>query len=139
MSRGGVYAVDGGVKMNLEDKVEHKNNSSLTSLAKTLRRNMTKEEKHLWYDFLCCYPVRIYRQRTIGRYIVDFYCAKAKLVIELDGSQHGDVEAEKYDEERTEYLAQFGIYVLRIPNFKLNNHFNDVCRHIDSVIKSRLE
>ena len=62
-----------------------KHNKALVQNAKALRKNMTKEEKHLWYDFLRTYPIRFLRQKILGKYIADFYCAEAKLVIELDG------------------------------------------------------
>ena len=74
-----------------------KHNHELVPLAKKLRQDMTKEERHLWYDFLRSYPIRFLRQKIIGQYIVDFYCASAKLVIEVDGSQHFDNEQRKYD------------------------------------------
>ena len=105
--------------------------------AKELRRNMTKEERHLWYDFLRGYPEHIYRQRVFGRYIVDFYCAAAKLVIELDGSQHFDEATMEYDRRRTAYLRKCGVEVLRIPNNEVNRNFRAVCEHIDDVIQQR--
>ena len=72
--------------------------------AQTLRKNMTKEERHLWYDFLKAYPIQFKRQYPIGNYIVDFYCYKARLVVELDGSQHCEPEAISYDQKRTQFL-----------------------------------
>ena len=84
--------------------MEYKHNKEIVPLAKTLRKNMTKEEKHLWYDYLSEYPVRFIRQKVIGKYIVDFYCAKAKLVIELDGSQHYEDKEMEKDTLRTEHL-----------------------------------
>ena len=72
--------------------MERKHNKNIVSLARELRKNMTKEEKHLWYDFLRTYPIKFMRQKIIGRYIADFYCAKANLVIELDGSRHYETE-----------------------------------------------
>ena len=72
--------------------MEYKHNKSMVTFAKQLRREMTKEERHLWYDHLRCYPVRFMRQKAFGNYILDFYCADAKLVIELDGFQHGEEE-----------------------------------------------
>ena len=117
--------------------MEKKYNKKLTLPANNLRKNMTKEEKHLWYDFLRGYPVRFMRQRGIGKYIVDFYCASAKLVIELDGSQHYEPNAMKYDEERTKYLEGYGLYVIRIPNNEVNQNFRGVCEYIDMVVKER--
>ena len=94
--------------------MQTKKNKELVPVAKQLRKNMTKEERHLWYDFLRSYPLHIYRQRVLGKYIVDFYCAKAKLVIELDGSQHYDEENMKKDAERTTFLDGYGLKVIRI-------------------------
>ena len=99
---------------------------------------MTPEEKHLWYDCLRDYPVRFLRQKVIGNYIVDFYCAKANLVIELDGSQHGHEEIERSDEKRTEYLNSLGLTVVRIPNYKINDDFLWVCRYIDELVGKSL-
>ena len=107
-------------------------------MAKELRRNMTKEEKHLWYDFLCSYPIRFSRQKVLGRYIADFYCAEANLVIELDGSQHYTEEGIEYDKERTAFLAQYKIKVIRISNLDVLRNFKDVCEYIDGVVKQSL-
>ena len=98
---------------------------------------MTKEERHLWYDFLRTYPVRFMRQRPIDRYIVDFYCAKASLVVELDGSQHFDDEALRRDRERDETLSELGIKVVRIANNEFNQNFSGVCEYIDKEVKER--
>ena len=103
------------------------NNSKLTGNAKTLRKTMTPEEKHLWYDFLKLLPVTINRQKVIGHYIVDFYCASAKAVIELDGSQH--FESEK-DVCRDAYLQSLGIKVLRYWNVDIHKNFKGVCADI---------
>ena len=110
-------------------------NKNIVSNAKELRKNMTREEKHLWYDFLRGYPVRILRQRVIGNYIVDFYCAKAKIVIELDGSQHyGETEMQR-DAARTTELGKYDLKVIRIPNNEINNNFNGVCEYLDNYKK----
>lgn len=109
--------------------MQPKHNKELTPLAKQLRREMTKEERHLWYDFLRTYPVRFSRQKVLGKYIVDFYCAKAKLVIELDGSQHYEADKSKKDAERTAFLDRYGLYVIRIPNFE------GVCAYINAVVE----
>ena len=93
--------------------MQYKHNKELVPFAKELRKKMTKEERHLWYDFLRGYPVSFLRQKVIGKFIVDFYCAEAKLVIELDGSQHGEAEAIEYDSERTAFLKNYGLTVLR--------------------------
>ena len=116
---------------------EHRN-PRLTGVSKTLRKNMTKEERHLWYDFLRDYPVKFLRQKPIGKYIVDFYCAKAKLVIELDGSQHyKKINIEK-DTERTEFLERFGLIVVRVPNNQVSLNFRGVCEYIDNIVKQSL-
>ena len=116
----------------------HKHNKSLVSNARALRKNMTKEERHLWYDFLRNYPVRFLRQKILGKYIVDFYCAKANLVIELDGSQHYNNEDVLKDKQRTEYLEQYGLRVLRFPNNYVNENFKGVCEVIDRQVKQSL-
>ena len=103
-----------------------------------LRRNMTKEERHLWYDFLKTYPVQIKRQYPIGNYIVDFYCHKAKLVVELDGSQHCEPEEIEYDRKRTEFLKSQGLYVLRISNLDVMREFRGVCEAVEMAIRDRM-
>ena len=100
--------------------------------AQLLRKNMTRQERHLWYDFLKCYPVQFRRQKQFGRYIVDFYCAS-----ELDGSQHFTPEALAYDTERTRLLTEYGLFVLRFTNEQIDRHFNDVCSEIDRIIRER--
>ena len=104
-------------------------------LAQELRKNMTKEERHLWYDFLRHYPVRFTRQKIIDHYIVDFYCAKAKLVLELDGSQHYSENALEMDAVRTAVLEQYGLTVIRIPNNEVNQNFQGVCQMIDLAVQ----
>ena len=110
----------------------------LTPLAQKLRREATREEQRLWYEFLSPYPVRFRRQVVIGKYIVDFYCSSAKLAIELDGSQHYEDSALIRDDERTQWLNHNGIYVLRFLNSDISHNFADVCSTIDSVVKERL-
>ena len=105
-------------------------NPKLTGNAKTLRKNMTKEERHLWYDFLKSLPVTFNRQKVIGKYIVDFYCASKKIVIELDGSQHYEEKGRKEDKERDEFLNSLGLKVLRYSNFDINRNFDIVCQEI---------
>ena len=114
--------------------MQSKHNKELTPLVKQLRREMTKEERHLWYDFLRTYPVRFSRQKVLGRYIVDFYSAKAKLVIELDGSQHYGAEQVAKDAERTAFLNGYGLQVIRIPNHEVSENFEGVCAYIDAVV-----
>jgi very-short-patch-repair endonuclease len=116
-----------------------KHNKELTRLSQKLRREMTKEEKQLWYRFLRAYPVQFRRQVTCGQYILDFYCSKAKLEIELDGAYHGYSEIVKKDRVRTEYLDSIGICVLRFPNKEIWNDLDTVCRQIDYTVKKRLE
>ena len=106
--------------------------------ARALRRDMTPQERHLWYDFLREYPVKFYKQRIIGSFIVDFYCASAKLVIELDGSQHYEDAGREYDEERTAFLEAYGLSVIRIPNNEVNKNFEGVCEYLDFRIKQSL-
>ena len=84
--------------------MERKHNKNLTENARKLRKNMTKEERHLWYDFLKNYPVRFLRQKVIDTYIADFYCHRARLIIELDGSQHYSETGLLKDKIRTEFL-----------------------------------
>lgn len=107
-------------------------------LAQELRRNMTPQERHLWYDFLSSYPVRFRRQKQFGRYIVDFYCSAAKLILEVDGSQHYTPDGIECDEERTAYLESLGFQVLRISNADVNRHFRAVCEWIDQNVKTRM-
>ena len=105
-------------------------NSKLIDNAKSLRSNMTKEEKHLWYDFLKNLNITVNRQKVIGKYIVDFFIASKKIVIELDGSQHYEGENIKYDVSRDTYLKELGIKVLRYSNFDVNRNFEGVCQDI---------
>ena len=118
--------------------MERKHNKSLVDNARQLRKTMTKEERHLWYDFLRNYPVRFQRQKVLGRYIVDFYCAAAKLVVELDGSQHFEEAGLARDLQRTDYLEQYGLQVLHIANNDVMGNFPGVCRYIDLCVKQRL-
>ena len=118
--------------------MKHFYDGDLSANARALRREMTPWERKLWYLFLKAYPVRIYRQRIIGHYIVDFYCAKAKIAIELDGSQHFAPEAMERDAARSEYLMQQGIIILRFPNIDIDRRFPSVCEAIDLEIKRRI-
>ena len=99
---------------------------------------MTKEEKHLWYDYLRIYPIRFSRQKVLGKYIADFYCAKAKLIIELDGSGHYTDEGKQHDEERTAFLEGYGLTVIRILNSEINKNFSGVCEYIDNLVKQSI-
>ena len=115
--------------------MNRENDRKLTPYARKLRRNMTKEERHLWYDFLRSLPVTVNRQKVIGPYIVDFYCAQAGLVIELDGSQHFEQEGISHDKERDNWLSERGLLVLRYANNDVNNHFAEVCEDILKYIQ----
>ena len=118
--------------------MQPKHNKQLVPFAKQLRKEMTKEERHLWYDFLRTHPVRFSRQKVLGKYIADFYSAEAKLVIELDGSQHyEEVNAEK-DTERTAFLKGYGLTVIRIPNNEVNRNFRGACEYIEAAVRQSL-
>ena len=114
------------------------NNNKLTAISRVLRKNMTEEENHLWYDFLKKLPQTIHRQKVIGHYIVDFYCAEAKLVVELDGSGHCTELGRQYDEERTAFLEEYGLTVIRIPNSEIHNNFRGICDYIDHTVEQSL-
>ena len=105
-------------------------NPKLKANAQYLRKNMTKEERKLWYEFLKTLPLTFNRQKVIGNYIVDFYCASANLVIELDGSQHYELEGKEQDAMRDRFLKDLGLTVLRYPNSDIYAHFDAVCEHI---------
>ena len=111
--------------------------TELRRRSQELRKNMTKEERHLWYDFLKCYPIPFKRQYPIGIYIVDFYCYQAKLIVELDGSQHYAPEKAEQDAQRTMYLQQQGFSVLRFSNRDIWERFQGVCESIDAAMKYR--
>ena len=114
-------------------------NSKLTPRAQQLRKAMTKEERRLWYEYLHNYPYRFRRQVTFGNYILDFYCAAAKLAIELDGSQHYAPEGQQYDGKREAYLNSIGIHVLRFSNLDVLQNLRGVCQSIDMVIAKRVK
>ena len=116
--------------------MEH--NPKLTSRAQALRKNMTKEERRLWYEYLRQYPHRFRRQVTIGHYILDFYCAAAKLAIELDGSQHYETEGQRYDANRDLWLESQGIQVLRFANTDILRNLVGVCQMIDMTVAERI-
>lgn len=105
-------------------------NSKLTPNAQILRKNMTRQERRLWYEFLRELPCRFRRQKVIGEYIVDFYCAEKKIAIEIDGSQHYEEENVIKDEERTEFLNSKGVTVLRYTNRDIDRNFSGVCEDI---------
>ena len=103
-----------------------------------LRKGATKQERRLWYEYLKTHSVQFHRQKVIGRYIVDFYCHRAKLAVELDGSQHYEPESMNKDSERTAYLDTLGIRVLRFPNSDVDRDFEGVCARIDMELNERL-
>ena len=105
-------------------------NKRLTSNAQNLRKNMTAEEKHLWYDFLKHIPLTVHRQKNIGNYIVDFFIADKGIVIEIDGIQHGTDESKAADATRDRELEMLGFKVLRFTNSDVNKNFNTVCNCI---------
>ena len=111
-------------------------NKANIPLAKELRKNMTPWERKLWYDYLRYYPIRFQRQKAIGNYIVDFYCAKVGLVIELDGGGHYTTEQAEKDALRTNELERMDLTVLRICNLDIDRNFSSVCEHIDLTVKN---
>ena len=115
--------------------MQSKHNKQLVPLARALRKNMTKEERRLWYDFLRDYPVRFSRQKVLARYIADFYSAEAKLIIELDGSQHYEDENIRKDARRTEFLEAYGLRIIRVANNEITENFDGVCDYIDAVVR----
>ena len=119
------------------DKIYY--NHSLKLRAQELRREATIHENRLWYEFLKRHPRQFRRQKQFGRYIVDFYCSSAKLVVELDGKQHGEPDAVMHDRARTAYLESLGFFVLRITNEEIEEDFEAVCQWIDQMIAMRCE
>ncbi len=107
-------------------------------LAKVLRKNMTPWERKLWYDFLRDYPVRFQRQKAIGNYIADFYCAKARLIIELDGGGHYTPEQARKDEQRTNEMNAMNLTVVRICNLDIDRNFRSVCEYVDRLVQNSL-
>ena len=111
----------------------------LKTFSKQMRKNMTKEERHLWFDFFRSYPVRVKRQVIIGKYIVDFCCERAQVIIELDGGQHYEEENRKNDAGRTRHLERLGFLVLRYSNLDVMRNFSGVTENIDQVIRKRMQ
>ena len=127
------------IKMEKSDKKKIPKNDTLLPRARELRRDMTPQERHLWYDFLKDYPVKVYKQRIIESFIADFYCSSALLVIELDGSQHFTAQGIAYDQERSAIFETYGIQVLRFTNREIDTQFEAVCSQIAHVIACRRE
>ena len=113
-------------------------NKENISLARELRKNMTPWERKLWYDFLRNYAIKFQRQKAIGNYIADFYCAKARLIIELDGGGHYTKEQIQKDNERTAELEKLNLRVLRICNLDIDKNFYGVCEYIDNIVKTSI-
>ena len=113
-------------------------NQKNVEYARTLRKDMTPWERKLWHCFLKAYEVRFQRQRPIGNYIVDFYCAKAKLIVELDGGGHYNPESFREDDARTKQLESLGMKVIRFCNLDIDQNFEGVCTVIDREVKSRI-
>ena len=111
---------------------------SLRSLAQSLRKKMTLEERILWYQYLRTYPIQWNRQKVLGSYIVDFYCKRAKLIVELDGSQHYDPRTVAYDQTRTAYLNTLGYTVLRFSNTDIKTNLTGVCERINYTVRKNL-
>ena len=115
----------------------HPRNEKLLTNARNMRKNLTKEERHLWHGFLRDYPIRFRRQEIIGNYIADFYCSSAALIVELDGSQHFEEAAIIHDHERTAYFESLGLRVLRFSNLDVMSNFRGVCETIDLAVNER--
>jgi len=113
-------------------------NATLTQRARELRKGATKQENHLWYEYLRDFRPRFTRQRIVGSYILDFYCGSVKLAIELDGSQHYEPDAMEYDRTRTGFLESMGIQVLRFTNIDVNKDFEGVCYRIENRVNTLL-
>ena len=105
-------------------------NANLIELAREMRQNPTPTERKLWHEYLRNVPVRVLRQKPIDRFIVDFYCASVKLVIEIDGEQHYTESGMAYDTERSAILVGYGIEVIRFTNQEVINDFEGVCEQI---------
>ena len=116
-----------------------KYNKKNITLAKNLRKNATPQENRLWYDFLAKHEVRFQRQNAIDNFIADFYCHKAKLIIEIDGSGHFTQEGVQKDELRTSVLEGYDLQVIRITNRQINTNFHGVCEYIDEVVKKAMQ
>ena len=112
-------------------------NNKLLPRARELRKEMTPQERRLWYGFLRDYPVKVYKQRIIDSFIADFYCAAARLVIELDGAQHFSEEGLLRDRARTEIIERYGLKVMRFTNREVDTQFDDVCSTVMLEIEER--
>ena len=127
-----------GLKERLKNAMKYLHNKELTERAQKLRKQMTPTERKLWYCFLKDHPVKFYRQRVIGDYIADFYCSKAKLVVEIDGYFHYSEERKYYEQKRDFFLRKNGFRTLRFTNANVDEDFQDVCRIIDCAVREKL-
>ena len=114
------------------------NNPYLTTFSQELRTHMTKEEKHLWYDFFKKISYTVNRQKVVGNYILDFYCDEAKIAIELDGSQHYEEREEGKDRIRDKHLEERGLKILRFSNYDLHKNFKGICEYIYQMVYARI-
>ena len=111
-------------------------NGGNISIARYLRKNATPQENHLWFDFLRHYPIRFQRQKAIDQFIADFYCHSAKLIIEIDGSQHYEANHKRYDDFRSERLHEYNLTVIRFTNQQIDKNFEGVCSFIDKTVQN---
>ena len=114
-------------------------NKKIIENAKILRKNMTAQEGRLWHSYLKNYSHKFYRQRVIDNFVADFYCSKAKLIIEIDGSQHYTVDGQEYDNMRTEILEKYGLKVIRFTNRDIDENIVNVCQMIDEEVRKRIK
>ena len=115
-----------------------KYNGNNTKFAKELRKNATPQENHLWYDYLSKYRPRFQRQKPIDDFIADFYCHEAKLIIEIDGSQHYSQKGREKDSFRTSILEGYDLKVIRFTNSQIDNNFHNICKYIDKIVKASI-
>ena len=113
-------------------------NKNLKEASRKLRKEMTPQERHLWFVFLKNHPIKFVRQRPIYKFVADFYCSKAKLVIEIDGSQHYTQDGIEYDKIRSDIINVFGVRVIRFSNYDIDKNFEGVCEEINKVIAEQL-
>ena len=110
----------------------------LQSNARKLRKEMTKQERHLWYDILRTFEIQCYRQKVIENYIVDFYCTQAKLIVELDGGQHFVDEGQRADQKRDARLTGLGYEIIRFTNNDVDQNFYEVCEVVRMAVFKRI-
>ena len=137
-SAGGVFFPPEREGVNMKREFYTGYNAELKDRSRQLRKNMTRQERHLWYDFLRNYPIKVYRQRSIDWFIADFYCSRAHLVIEIDGGQHYTPEGQAYDTERSAVLQNYNLTVVRVSNADIDWNFSGVCEYLDRRILEEL-